>query len=382
LGGFAIGSVKPCPDVRVTTCHVNVWALQSLNWNPVFYYDLGLELTGISGDDAPTLRLHLPFQTESQADLRHVFNDKDTAGLVFGEPVSLLPNPDRLVMKGRKSELYLVEVDHELIKVDAESSATQTVYEVKLKGNFDKARHYYIRMRFVSKSLRDLWQIKRSWFRSNGATVDLRFFDMRDWFKSNDRKPVTDNLLEVDRLQVFVIAPAEYQLRASSPSLKYMRTLERMSWNDYLGRAPAWTRSKFLIYYWDIKHKKKIDQDALPGMSSESIVPISVDEPARLFLDISRDFGFILPWNLIRFGILFAALMLVPWSEVQGWTQTNAKEGVVRALAFVTGLIVGINVFKAAATVFSTAKKLPKFLSMARGIFRKIEDGVMRSKRG
>lgn len=369
MGGFAITTTDPQPNLEIVTCHVNIWALKSLTWNPVFYYDVGLELRGLH-DGETTLRMYLPFESERAEDLRHVFNDQETAGLVFGEQVGL--NGDQLTFQSR-APLTAHSVEKKIVKVAAESGHTQTVYDVTLKREFDAVTSYYVRMRFVAKSLRGLWQIKRSLFMSNGATADLRFLDMRDWFKTDDHHPERERIRPIQRLQVFVIAPAAFQLRAANPSLKYMRMLEPRSWTHYLGRVPSKTRGdKYLIYYWDSKRRNG-QAEACEAGNTE----ITTLEPARLFLDISRDFGYMLPWNLVRIGAVVFLLMIVPYDAVRN----QLFYFVPHAWRELLAALLGVGIVTAIVKGCAFATKLPNAVVWFRDLYRRFEDRWFRSER-
>lgn len=368
MGGFAITSTHR--ELIVKTCHVNVWILQSLSWNPDFHFDVGLELSGLSDITEATFALYLPFKIDECTEITAKFFDKELAGLVFGEAVSV--SRDDVLTTADRSLTLLRDTEH---KHDSSTSTpTQSIVTVTVKAAFtDESRSYYTRLRFRTKSLGRLWQPKHSLKRTNGAIIDLRFFDYRDWLETDDTRPNWAQVVPIQRLQAFVIAPSVYQLRAKSPDLKYMRLLENHSWSKYLDRSPSFlNRSSFLIYYWD--------QPERPAR--ETGRHIDNESPVRLFLDVSRDFGFLLPSNLLRFGIVMCVIMLVPWPVWRGPVHELLLDHLPRWFIsireFISKWILAVGIVTAltiAATYLRQVKQLYAWLKQR---LRKVECFVIR----
>lgn len=297
MSGFAICRTNNETDVTIEGVHINLWVLQSGSRIPTVYYDLGIRFCTAKDEKEVALEVHLPFSYSDYDDLQSKLVDNDTASLIFGERVSYVEG--KIVFSSGET-LTLVQV-REISESEKKHKASAVA---KITFPFVSAANgsHYARVRFKTTDASKIYQPKYSGLRTNGALIDIRINDPRDWLAPNAMPP--DKLvLSVGRTQVFVIAPAAYQQRSSSPPLQYMRSLEAGYWDDYVGRALSRPRSdKFLIYYWKVT------------------TPATPETPARFFLDLSRDFGYLPFANAFRVAlILLPVYLLLSALDVSGW---------------------------------------------------------------
>lgn len=301
MGGFAICKVKK--DSKLTSvkaCHVNVWVLPAFWVNPELLYDLGVAIEVSEDATEEKIEIYLPFDCTDCKDLRPRFND-DISSLIFGEEAA--KKGDLITLTDSGKRYTLLDLRSRVSKVSGITTTRNfSVWEIKLP-HLEVGNLYYFRLRFESDDLGRVSQRKASGYLTNGNLFDLRFLDERDWIKA-PKRPLRDFMMDMEKLQVFVITSAAFQNRATSPNLRYIRSLEGESqWYEYLGRNPSrGDRRKFLISYWKL------------GQWSDGDKPVSWREPARIFMDQSRDFGY-LPWqNYFRVWLLsVTTLLLFPY---------------------------------------------------------------------
>jgi hypothetical protein len=275
-----------------TQCHINLWCLGGILGRTNFYWDVGLRIRGTDQKEIARISLALPFATDADSvrDLHDQLVDNKTAELVFGNPVSIsgsVPNYD-----GSPVELGRIESPR---LITQKSGQTHSLWEIGLAPPLKNSSELYIRLRFVLKGCGRTWVWKRSLWRKNGALLDLRVSDVREGVALSDWASLRMRIVPVDKLNLFVIAPAYLQARSISPELRYMRLLENSAWENYLGRIPNSSGERLIIYHWRSKDETKVD----------------VNRPFLAFLDLTRDYGFVRFGNHVRASLIVVAVILL-----------------------------------------------------------------------
>ena len=125
----------------------------------------------------------------------------------------------------------------------ATASRLISVVRIALASQLAKGEQAYVRFRFETRRVGRLWSRKRFLLARNGAVVDLRVADVREIVHATaDAASILERVIPIDRLFVFVIAPASLQQQTASPTLQYMWLLEGRDWEDYLGRVAYFFR--------------------------------------------------------------------------------------------------------------------------------------------
>lgn len=265
--------------------HLNLWCLPSLGLRS-FMCDVGLLLTG---DALPSsLRLWMPFETDSATDLFDVIQNPTVAEMVFSSEITIHTagtDAAKLTSEGIRDRTLCraTTAPPERVEgVDGIWASTLT---------FDPSNHktIYLRVRFRLHDLGSAWHWRREGglIRRHGALVDLRFNDLRN-FAGDGARGVAANLVPIQRANVFVITPSDFHLIEASPEDKKSRVLEEDGWTTYLGRRFAaqipFRRAPGLVHYWR-SHRSgaAIDPEDEPTPSDERLTPITIHRPYAVF---------------------------------------------------------------------------------------------------
>jgi hypothetical protein len=297
---------------EIMQCHINLWCLGGIFGHSNFVWDVGLRLKGLSEKPITKIQLALPFGTTEGAaeDLQSRLIHPHTAELVFGNPVTIAG-----------SEIVYDERPVVLGKVDSFSRLQDkcgmdfSFWELGLAPTLANENEVYLRVRFRMGNRGNTWVWRRSLWRKNGALLDLRVSDVREAVAIRSWEALKERIVPVERLNLLVIAPDFLQMRAVSPSLRYMRLLESRAWENYLGQSPNISgQRRLIIYHW--KNDK----------------PVNVNTPFLAFIDLSRDYGFIRAENHVRSAaviILLAVILTAYGREIGGalWMQIARLAG-------------------------------------------------------
>jgi hypothetical protein len=312
---FAIISEKHA-NLRVVRCHINIWALNEL-FGTTFFCDVGLGLRAKNGEQLKEFQLALPFRSTECQDLRKKLLDAPTATLIFGQPVqkdkndvisfeeiierrSIVLKPQPLFQPSAnksaeqepaaqinnsspisyeetserrvsKTTVRLKPVAVHESTLDDKGKADYSLWNIKLNSAIepkDTNPETYLRLRFPIHSF------SRAWVKQGaGAIVDIRVSDVREGL-AEKWESSEENIVDIESLNLFVIAPSTMKRRSASPELKYVRLLEGPPWEKYLNRRLSFLgfgRSKQVIYYW------------------RSEKPITRNKPFMAFLDITAE---------------------------------------------------------------------------------------------
>jgi hypothetical protein len=276
MGYFAV--IGDPSGVEVVRCHINVWAFDGLLRQPVFYFDVGLGFRNNGGEPLREVQLALPFSvvdgSDAVRDLRPLILERDTAMLIFGEPMTISGDGH---LDGGGLALDVVHVDAQPVR--ERCTARTSVWTIKFASPVasDHAREAYVRLRFRVRSF------ARAWTRqSSGALFDFRICDLRESVNDASWGSLETRILPIKKAYFFLIVPARLKSRAVSPPFRYMRLLEGSRWERYLGRRVQLVgHKKLAIYYW------KAPEAAVPPAREPA--PIDASHPLRVFVDLSED---------------------------------------------------------------------------------------------
>lgn len=261
----------------VLQCHLNLWCLGGLLGRTRFLWDVGLRLRGTSKKTS-RICLALPFGTadDTAKDLHNELKHQNTAELVFGNPVDIIG--ERITYDETPVNLGWIESSR---RIADKSAQNPSLWEIHFTPQIDNSTEVYLRMRFHVNDCGQTWVWKRSPFHKTGALIDMRVSDVRETVAGGNWARYRDRIVPIQKLNLLIIAPDYLRVEAVSPPLKYMRLLESLAWENYLGRAPNARRSRrMIIYHW------RSDKD----------IEVNVRRPFLAFLDLGRDHHF------VRFG--------------------------------------------------------------------------------
>ncbi|MFC8190364.1 hypothetical protein ACFUMH_01740 [Cellulomonas sp. NPDC057328] len=303
---------------RVSKCHLNLWSLPGLGSRRLLYFDVGVELA-TAGLAISDFRLLLPFRIEEGKwpdgtsvvqDLQSHVVDQDTAELVFGGPVRIEQSAGAVaIYVGDYAEpVNVVRVNASQCEVseDLKSREDSTLVRVVLQQPVGPNSRAYVRLRFRVFGSAPLWRWSRS---SGGAEVDFRLYDVRESSFAEQERHLRDVMLEVDVLNIFVMAPSRLVVAARSPEFRYVRRLETGAWLKYLkGATFRGSGDRIAVYYW--RHRRKTEED---GQAKNGAT--NPDNPFRILLSLHRPqarswyslallnfVGVMLAWGAVRLG--------------------------------------------------------------------------------
>lgn len=319
-----------------------------------FYFDVGVKFTP-SGLPVDRIRILLPFRTEKNGmwDLSDAMRHPDVSRLVFGEPVDVSSGG---VLTYRDQQLHLISVTAENPPIVAGAHPrAESLWNLKLSPAPTQIQDYYARFRFLVRDPRPAWQWKRGLiFKRVGAKIDLRVSDVRETSSTLGTEEL--NILPIDDLYVFAIAPWSLQARAISPALKYMRVLEGTKWARYLESAiPPLPSTKMVVYYW--RTGASSQENATPSRPTVT----TTLSPFRAFLDLSHEYGptvllnQVLALIIVVIGVSIASDVLSGSVSGAKWLGTVAIE--------LWPIVIGIAAFLGLSTIFGGVRRLNNWSS-------------------
>jgi hypothetical protein len=255
--------------------HVNLWCLGGL-LGRTFLLDVGL-LVRAGEKPLSTMSLGVPFDTERLEDLADKILSRQGAELIFDAPWKSTTE-DGLTFRNGKS-ITVRRLDSANCTQDEQRRASGfSLWKLVLDKPVEAKQAAYIRVRMRVIGLGRAWQWQRTLFAKNGAIVDLRVADVRGTLQLPSGEILSERVLPIDKVGIFVIAPSRFRLHTQNPQPHYVRVLEGGAWKDYLERVPEFLggRSKLIVYYQR-------------GEGSAADGRISVEKPFRAFLGLTRD---------------------------------------------------------------------------------------------
>ncbi len=327
---FAIISDKPS-SFKVVRCHINVWALNEL-FGMTFFFDVGIGLRSIGSEPVTKFQVALPFRSSEFEDLRDKLLNTKTARLILGQPVEIKDGVisfDETNERNSKKTIKLKTMSVPKPELDKMSTNNYSLWNFELKSPIEpegSTAETYIRMRFPVQSFSRTW-VKQG----SGALVDIRISDVREGLAAQ-WEALEPNIVEIDGLNLFIIAPSTMKSRSVSPELKYVRLLEGPLWENYLGRRLQLVgRNKQIIYYW------------------RSEKPINRNKPFMAFLDLAKEHT----TGYSRFLLLNMLVLVTLWGIYRFFPANFATKD---AWEYVRNLVLTIGVIAVAKGLWSGGK--------------------------
>jgi hypothetical protein len=345
MGFFAVVRHPEAPEFSIETCHINLWSLPGL-FRQLFYWDVGLHIRATDGKISK-IQLALPFGTEdgSLSDLHDQVCDPKVAQLIFGKPVRTDQAHGKIIIERSDGDLewdVMSIAQAKCERVVALSSSTFSFWTIELSTPIEVGNAAYVRVRFDVSNIGRTWIWKRSFLGSSGAIVDLRIADVRESWRIERMSEYQTRIVNINRLFLFLIAPASLQYRATSPGLHDLRLHEGRVWENYLQRKTDFGRKgKYVIYQW------RNDKDA----------PISQMDAFRAFIDLSFEYGippfrqclitaFTVTGMLALYALCNQIFQIHHQWFISTWAKTvSSLGGIVGGLTLVTLSTLGIKYF-------------------------------------
>lgn len=300
----------------VAACHLNWWALPTfVPGRRLFLLDIGLHVRASDEKGLSSLTLALPFDAEKvrwegrqqtwAQDLFDVMRQQEICYQVFGGPVKLhdTQNGYRVEFaKGSGLEFVRTLVGNiTLLDSDMRQRPDLSLWKLPLESPIPKGESRYLRFRVSVFRAGQVWRWKKVWFGKSGAQIDFRIADVREALREERERPYWGRVMPIEQVNIFFIVPADFQARVASPSLHYVRLLEPGQWGSYLRGARYRGRiSGLRVHYW--RHPVSSSHPSSPSLSEPSqsetpgvvaanraTTPVTIDDPFRVFLDLSRD---------------------------------------------------------------------------------------------
>lgn len=298
MGFFAVLTSESMPVDQmpfVSRCHLNLWSLPGLApGRRLMYLDVGLEVVATQSE-VSAVRILLPFRlergrwpdgSEVLQDLFGAATDQDTAELIFGGPVTMTQAAGafRVTVGDYPTDMQVVRVRATAAKVADDDAVRQdsSLVKVTLQEAIRPGERAYFRVRFRVFGSEPLWRWSRS---SGGAQVDFRICDVRESKFVDAERYLRQQILQIDQVNFFLMAPSRLVVAGKSPEFKYVRALEPGAWKKYLkGTAHLGRGGGLIVYYWQHRSTPLVEKDPL----SRAAKPISADNPFRILLSLQR----------------------------------------------------------------------------------------------
>lgn len=300
----------------ITACHLNWWTLPTiLPGRRLFFLDIGLHVNAPAQKELQAVTVVLPVDVESvrwrgsgptwTQDLSDILRLKDICSQVFGERVSVHDTPTGYRIEFTSgSHLDVVRtLAGQAIGLDESGSSRRdlSIWRIPLESAIPAGESRYVRFRVSVFTAGTVWRWKRVWLGKSGAQIDLRVSDVREAMQDERERQYWSRVMPIEQLNVFFILPSAFQARVVSPALHYVRLLEAGQWGAYLAgiryRAPV---HSLRVHYWRHPAATPVPASLQPSSASSVGAPsassastqqalVTIDEPFRMFLDLSRD---------------------------------------------------------------------------------------------
>lgn len=363
--------------VRVLKLDINFWLLPGLGRRRL-YCDVGVKLSVLEAPDGMNakpleFKLGLPFELEEKpkfSDLSGLlYNDGGAmASLVFGnsaEPPRHVENSGWQYDDGE--HIILLTANHQeslrIVKASKDSNSKYSIVSVRSEPNVGAGQVHYMRLRFLVGDSGRVWLWQKVGMRRAYAIGDFRVNEFRDL-------PVFENsafniarALPVDRINLFFVATSKLKAGRVSPAPRYVRVLERDSWEKYLQRKLSRKQGEvFVITYWrnDAKPAAESNPPTISGSEPEnmSVGSTTANERSRnqfrSFIEVERRRP-----TAARFAIIAACISIVGFillSNVHSYRDTVAWS----ALTNFWTLLVAAGSIVSAAVIVRMLPLVPK----------------------
>ncbi|MBI2987638.1 MAG: hypothetical protein HYY45_12810 [Deltaproteobacteria bacterium] len=356
MGYFAVLHDPADGPFEVAQCHLNLWCLPGLFGHHVFLWDVGLRVKAGQDKGMSKIQMALPFGTEKEGieDLHDLLFEQRITQLIFARPVKV----DGSTIDYGLGPTNVVRVPKNETSFEKDlSGANYSFWKLNLSPHLEMGEEAYMRIRFKVRNPGRTWIWKHSGIAKYGAVVDLRIADVRETVTMPDWNAFENRILKIQKLNVFVSAPAPLQLRVTNPPLHYVRLLEGRAWEPYIGRAVDLLRlSKLVIYQW-----RNCEDD-----------PVDHNAPFRIFIDLSKEFPPIRIGDLLLTAVLLFLSILIGFYLAPHLPTINKK--MLDLWSKFQILVGGLTLLGFLALVFRNYRYIRPLLDSVRKIFLKIED--------
>ena len=284
MGFFAVSNLGSETPFEIEACHISFWVLAK-SWYQLFGYkfcfDVGLRIR--SQEPLRRIRIVLPFDSDDAkvSDLSGVVLDPDFSPLIFGKPV-VVENGyikyDGPVGSGDRigDRVMAVSSQNSTAETSSASKPGFSVWTIELVEPTQINELTYVRFRIPAKNPWRVWASKGWGLAKRGIVVDFRISDIRESLLLGHGKSEAAHLMPIKQLFLFLVVPSYFVPNHFSPNLHYSRLLEPEVWKNYLASSSSYTDiTKFSIHQW--RHTKD--------------TAITLDNPYRAYMDLSREFG-------------------------------------------------------------------------------------------
>jgi hypothetical protein len=325
--GVLADTARPEDFFRVSSCHLNWWALPTLApGRRLFLLDIGLHVSAPPAKELPAITLVLPVDLESVRwdgaetmwvqDLYDALHQRDICSQVFGERVEIhdTDNGYRVDFPGgsRLDIVRILAAQAGRLNGSTTSRPDLSIWTIPLESPIPAGASRYVRFRVSVFTAGTVWRWKTVWFGKSGAQIDFRLADVREAMREERERQYWARVVPIEQLNVFFMVPPAFQARVASPALHYVRLLEAGQWGAYLRgaryRAPV---RGLRVHYW--RHPtgappaSSLVQSTTPdiattgvGTATKQQSPITIDDPFRIFLDLSRDIAIPASVSMLR----------------------------------------------------------------------------------
>ena len=260
----------------------------------LFFFDVGLAIEGSDHRGASAFDLAIPFGTRAEglSDLGQKLMNEEVLNLIFSGRAKLSASGTQSSISYGGKQFHLFSVDTGKSQLTT-STTDLSIWKIVLPNAIARDELAYLRLRFEVDCLARTWLWKRSAWAKNGALVDIRVGDVRAAPRTNGRLLIP-RVLNIEKLYVFVTAPAWLRLHTASPTLHYMRIFEGKVWEPYLDVATClFGNDKAVVYQWR-QENVSIGKDAF-----------------HAFLYLGRDSPLVTYFALLRSTLLLAGTIAV-----------------------------------------------------------------------
>jgi hypothetical protein len=364
LAYFAVARAADSAGFEVHRCHINLWVLGGLVGYRVAYFDVGLHVRA-TGGGLTALDLALPFGAipSGFSSLRDELRDAKIANLIFADENALVGGS--LVLEDKKDPVPILQIDPQRSELQrAISNRSFSAFTVGLSEPLELGQSGYLRVRFHVRWPGRMWSWRRSLLARTGAIADLRIADQRDAQTVVGDEALVARMIELAKLDAFVIAPAALQPLQASPKTEYVRLLEGQLWERYLGRATDLRRrEKFLVHYWKPAHA------------------VRLAEPFRGSLVLGREWTYlptISDLKPVLLALLAAIALFSPRFELQ-WL-SDAADWVGETVSENLGTFSILVAVSLVATLATLTERFRSWRTRSPGFLRRIDDFVYRHR--
>jgi hypothetical protein len=279
--------------------------------------DVGLR---IRAGEAPFswLRIAVPFDCQdgvAPIDLSRFVLDPGFAPLIFGKPTDVShgrityddPSDGRNKLSLDVMKLELRSCKQESLNRKKNGFST---WQIWLDRKISPGQEGYFRFRLPVKSAHRFW-IDQGWgLAKKGNIFDIRIADVRESVFLDEGKDELEDIVPIERMFLFAGVTANNVPRLTSPNLYYSRALEPAVWKNYLAGIGRYIPShRIVIHQWRNQRNGNFSQ-------------ISVDNPFRVYMDSSREFG-------SQLLVLYVTALSVPYLINAGKTLYHFVRGLV-----------------------------------------------------